>query len=544
MDKKDKIWVTGHKNPDSDSICSAIAYAEYKKKIGYNVIPARLGEISRETAFILNYFHVPIPQLLSTVKTQVSDLDIDPAVPITADSTILKAWAKMKLNNVKTLPIVDDENRLHGLVTLSNIANKYFDAIETNVIGKINTTLQHFAATINGKLLTGSSDGFPEAGKVIIIAMQTKEINSFVEEGDIVIVGNRKDAQLAAIDLNASVLIITGNFEIEAEIIEKAEEKKIIVISCMQDTYTTSKMISQSICVNTVMTTEKLVLFNLDDFVDDIKNKMLQTRYRSYPVIDDNNVIQGFISRYHLISSRKKKVILVDHNEKSQSVDGIEEAEILEIIDHHRFGDIQTTYPISAILEPVGSTATIIANIFFENAMRPSKPIAGILCAAIISDTMNFKSPTTVYKDKMTAEKLADISGINIEKFAVEMIKESSSIYGKTAKEIFYEDFKEFQLSEYKFAISQLKTMDIDCINEIHDEMLQCMHQVRDKNHYDLVMLVITDILREGSEIIVIGSETSLLEKAYDIEIIDNKAFLPGVVSRKKQIIPVLSNII
>ena len=544
MNKIDKIWVTGHKNPDSDSVCSAIAYAEYKKKNGYNACAARLGDISRETEFILNYFKIPIPPLLKTVKTQVSDLEIDMAVPITPDSTLQKAWTRMKQNNVKTLPIVDDDNYLHGVVTISDIANKYLDAIEMNVIGKINASLDNLVETINGILLNGSEDYFPGAGKVIIVAMQAKEMYSFVEKGDIVIVGNRKDVQLAAIELQASCMIVTANAVVEDDILEKAKKTNTIVISCPHDTFTTSQMISQCISVSYVMTRDNLVRFNLDDYISDIKHKMLQTRYRSYPIIDDNNVIQGFLSRYHLITSRKKKVILVDHNEKSQSVEGVDEAEILEIIDHHRFGDIQTAYPISAILEPVGSTATIIANIYFENAIRPAKSIAGILCAAIISDTMNFKSPTSVHKDKIIADKLAEIAGINIESFAVEMIRESSALNDKTVKEIFHEDYKEFILGTQKFAISQIKTMDTDCIKDIYDELVKYMRIICDSNDFDLVMFVITDIIKEGSEIIVFGPSIPLLEKAFDIRVRNNKAFLPGVVSRKKQIIPNLSSYI
>lgn len=542
--EKDIIWVTGHKNPDSDSICSAIAYADFKRKNGINAVPARLGDISRETEFILNYFEMPVPVLLKTVRTQVSDLDIDLAVPVTADSTLQKAWTRMKQNNVKTLPVVDEENHLHGLVTVSDIANKYLDTIETNVIGKQNTSMQNIADTINAKIINGSNEMLTDSGKVIIVAMQKEEMAPFVEKGDIVIVGNRTDAQLRAIELKASCLIVTGNSSVEESVIRKAKENNTILMVCPQDTFTTSRMISQSIFVDYVMSTENLIRFNLDDFIDDIKNKMLQTRYRSYPVIDDNNVIQGFVSRYHLISSRKKKVILLDHNEKSQTVDGIDEAEILEILDHHRYGDIQTAYPISVKLEPVGSTATIVANIFFDNAIRPSKQIAGILCAAIISDTMNFKSPTSVYKDRITADKLAEISGISIEKFAVEMIKESSSIHGKSAKEIFHEDFKEFNLTNQKFAISQIKTMDTDCIKDIYNEILDYMHQICESNRYDLVMLLITDIIKEGSEIIVIGESKALIEKAFNVEIKENRAFLSGVVSRKKQIIPVLSNIL
>ena len=544
MTKTDKMWVIGHKNPDSDSICSAIAYAEFKKKNGLNACAARLGDISRETEFILNYFNVPVPPLLKTVKTQVSDLEVDLAIPITPDSTLQKAWTRMRLNNVKTLPIVDDDNYLHGLVTISDIANKYLEAIETNVIGKVNTSLQNLVETTNGRLICGSEEHFTEAGKIVIVSMQAQEMYSFAEKGDIVIVGNRKDAQLIAIEMNASCLIVTKNSVVEEDVIEKAKEANTIVVVVPHDTFTTSQLISQCTSVSNVMTRDNIVRFNLDDFISDIKVKMLQTRYRSYPIIDDNNVIQGFISRYYLISSRMKKVTLVAHNEKSQSVDGIEEAEILEIIDHHRFGDIQTAYPITVQLEPVGSTATIIANIYFENAIRPSKAMAGILCAAIISDTMNFKSPTSVYKDKITADKLADIAGINIEKFAMEMIKESSAILGKTAKEIFHEDLKEFHLGSQKFAISQIKTMDTDCIKDIYDDLVIYMKQLLDTEEYDLVMFVITDIIKEGSEVIVFGESIPLLEKAFNIEVKDSKAFLPGVVSRKKQIIPDISSFI
>jgi manganese-dependent inorganic pyrophosphatase len=450
----------------------------------------------------------------------------------------------MRQNNVKTLPVVDEENRLHGLITLSDLANKFFGTIDTNVIGRGNTSLSNIVDTLNGRILCGEPDYLVESGKLVIVAMQIADMSPFIEAGDVVIVGNRVEAQMQAIELKVSCLIVTTNSVVSDEVLATAQENKVIVISCPSDTFTTSRLISQSVSVSYVMTTEKLTAFYLDDFIGEIKAKMLQTRYRSYPVLDDYNVIQGFISRFHLIASRKKKVILVDHNEKAQSVDGIEEAEILEIIDHHRVGDMQTAYPISVILEPVGSTATIIANIFFDNAIRPSKSIAGILCGAIISDTMNFKSPTSVYKDKITAEKLAEIAGINIVKFAEDMIRESSSFHGKTVKEIWNEDFKEFVLGNQKLAISQIKTMDTNCINEILEDLLRYMHQLRETGNYQLVMFCITDIIREGSEIIAIGESVPILEKAFNITLKNNQAFLPGVVSRKKQILPLLANLV
>ncbi len=538
------IWITGHKNPDSDSICSAIAYADYKRKNGLNAQPARLGEISRETQFILNYFNVPEPTLLKTVRTQISDLEMDKAIPVTSDSTIQKSWLRMKQNNVKTLPVVDEDNHLFGLITLSDIANKYLDTIDTNVIGSRQTTLRNILETINATLITGSAEQLPETGRVTIAAMSAEEMKPFMEANDIVIVGNRKDVQLNALDCDTSCLIVTGNAQPDAEIIEKATQKKAILLTSPHDTFTTARLITQSISVSCVMTTNNLIRFNMDDFVDDIKIKMLQTRYRSYPVVDDNNVIKGFISRFHLISSRKKKIILVDHNEKSQTVDGIDEAEILEIVDHHRFGDIQTAYPINAKLETLGSTAAIIASIYFENAIRPSRQISGLLCAAIISDTMNFKSPTTTYKDKINAEKCAEIAGIDMNDFALKMIHESSSVSGKSVKDILFEDFKEFNLGKNKIGISQIKTMDLHCIDEIREELLRTMQTMIDENSYQLVMLVITDILKEGSEALLLGERTDLIERAFNVEIKDNSVFLPNVVSRKKQIIPVISGIL
>jgi len=544
VNTNDVVYVTGHRNPDSDSICSAIAYAEYLKKNGVNAVACRLGDITRETAFILDYFDVEEPQILKNVKTQISDLDIDPAVPVTSDSTIQKAWTRMKLNNIKTLPVVDEDNHLFGLITLSDIANKYLDILETNVIGSRQSTLRNVLETLNATLVSGCAECFPESGKLVIAAMESNEMDPYIEKSDIVIVGNRQDAQLKALECKVSSIIVTGNAKISKEVIDMAKSTNTIVMSSPHDTFTTSRLITQSIMVACIMTTENLIRFNIDDFVSDIKTKMLQTRYRSYPVVDDNNVIKGFISRYHLISSRKKKVILVDHNEKSQTVEGIEEAEILEIIDHHRYGDIQTAYPIHCKLEPVGSTATIIANIFFENAIRPSRSIAGLLCAAIISDTMNFKSPTTVYKDRMTAEKLAEINGINIEEFATKMIQEGSSIVGKTAKEIIHEDYKEFQLGTHKFAISQIKTMDIHCVDSIEKEIFDYMNELAEEKKYDLVMLVITDIIQEGSLALIVGERYDLIEKAFNVEVKDNRVFLPGLVSRKKQIIPEISSIL
>jgi len=536
------MYIIGHKNPDTDSICSVIAYAELKKKTGFNAIPARLGEINRETKFVLDYFGIRAPEYLSNVKTQVSDLDIDIINPVSADISIKTAWTIMKKNNVKVLPVIDENDRLIGIVTLSDITNKYMDTLETNIISSSNTPLRNIVETLNAKLICGIQENFITSGKVVVAAMTPDEMEPFVDKGDIVLVGNRKDSQFKAIELGAACIIITCNGQIDKDILDYAEKNRCIAIATPCDTFTTARLINQSIPVGFIMTTENIISFNIDDFVDDIKDKMLQTRYRSYPVVDNSNRVKGFVARYHLISQRRKKVVLLDHNEKAQTVEGIEQAEILEVVDHHRIGDIQTGNPIYFKNEPVGSTSTIVANLYFENGVKPPRQIAGILCAAIISDTMKFKSPTSTYTDIATAEKLAEMANINIDSFAYSMFKEGSSLHGKTPKDILYHDFKDFNLGKYKIGIGQINTVDREGLKEISKELLEYMNEVSKTANYNLLMLLITDILDEGSEVLCAGKDRNVAAKAFNVQAEGSSFYLPGVVSRKKQIIPHLAN--
>jgi len=535
------IYVTGHKNPDSDSICAAIAYAEYKRKLGFNAVPARLGDLNRETQFILQYFEVEPPEYLNTVKTQVSDLNLDIVNPITSDISIKTAWNIMKKNNIRTLPVLDDNEKLIGIVTLSDITNKYMDALDNNIIASSGASLMNLVETLNATLMCGSKDDFKTTGKVVIAAVDTEEMVNYIEKGDIVIAGTRLQNVKKAIELDANCIILTNGTQIDETLLEFARNKKCVVMVTQADTFTAARLINQSVPVGYIMTKDNIIKFNINDFADEIKDKMLATRYRSYPVVDDNDRIKGFVSRYHLISHRKKKVILVDHNEKSQTVNGIEQAEIMEIIDHHRLGDIQTANPIFFKNEPVGSTSTIIANMYFDAGMRPTKKIAGILCAAIISDTINFKSPTSTYVDKLTAEKLADIAGIDIEEFSLNMFAAGSILHEKSPEEIFLEDFKEFKFGKYVVGISQAYTLDFDSLNEIKDSIVEYMNSFCKVNRYNLVILIVTDILKQGSEIIFAGESKELIAKAFNVDISKSYTFLPGVVSRKKQIIPKLS---
>lgn len=537
----DIVYITGHKSPDSDSICASIAYADLKRRLGINAVPARLGDINRETSFILNYFHTPLPELLQTVKTQVADLSIDKVIPVSADASLKTAWMLMRKNNLKTLPVIDESERLIGLVTLSNITSRYMDIVEFNMISSSTTPLGNISDTLNARIIYGDQSMFTSGGNIVVATMDSENINKYVEKGDIVIVGNRVDMQLKLIDSGVNCLIITEGTEVSDEVIESAHEKKCIILITPYDSFTASRLINQSMPVKHMMTTENIIAFNTDDFVDDIKDKMLQTRYRSYPVVDEQYRIKGFISRYHLISQKRKKLILLDHNERSQSVNGIDEAEVLEIIDHHRLGDIQSGRPIYFRNEPVGSTSTIIANLFFENGIRTTKKIAGILCAAIISDTLKFKSPTCTYVDKITAEKLSYIADIDIDEFAAAMFKAGTSLEGRTPKEIFNQDFKEFVMGKYKIGISQINTMTSANMSAVKEKLLGYMQTLCKENDYSLLMILFTDIIREGSDVLYEGEHKELLAKAFNMPIKENSFYLPGVVSRKKQVVPPLS---
>lgn len=542
---KDIIYVTGHKNPDSDSICAAFSYAEFKNKMGSpNAIPVRLGNVSQETQYILDHFGVEAPQLLKTVRLKVEDLQFDKISPISPDLSLKMAWKIMKDKNIKTLPVADANDNLLGVLAVSNLTSCYMDIWDNTILSKSNTSLENIIDTLSAKecYISQTTTSFP--GKIVVTAMQPESMKGYIEAGDIAIVGDRHEAQEALLDLGISLMIVTGSHTPDTEIIKKAEEKNISVILTPHDSFTTSRLIVQSIPVGYVMVRDNLITFSTDDLVDDIKPIMAESRFRSYPVTDLNGKVVGTISRYHLISNYKKKVIQVDHNERGQSVDGLEDAEVLEIIDHHRVADIQTSGPIFFRNEPLGSTSTIVGKSFFENGIRPSKQAAGLLCGAIISDTLLFRSPTCTKQDVNMCKKLAEIAGINIEEFAREMFKAGTSLKGKTVVEIFNQDFKPFQISDVKIGIAQVNTMDIEGFMPLKDEMLKYMETKAKESGFDVVMLLLTDILNEGSQILVVGDRPDVIEKAFKVELKDNTTFLPGVLSRKKQVVPPITTAI
>ena len=542
---KDIIYVTGHKNPDSDSICAAYAYAEFKNKIGdVETVACRLGNPNQETQYILDYFNAEAPRLLKTVKLKVEDLQFDNISPVSPEISLKTAWSIMRDKNIKTLPVADENDHLLGVLAVSNLTSCYMDIWDNRILAKSNTTLDNIIDTLSAKVSYVNEKVTHFPGKIVVTAMQPDTMSGHIDEGDIAIVGDREEAQAALIKLNISLMIVTGGYAPSEKIVSLAKEHGVTIIVTQHDSFTASRLIVQSIPVGYVMVKENIVSFTTDDLVDDIKGIMTETRFRSYPVLDQNGRVVGTVSRYHLISNHKKKVIQVDHNERGQSVDGLEDAEVLEIIDHHRVADIQTNNPIYFRNEPVGSTSTIVAKCFFESGIRPSRKAAGLLCGAIISDTLLFRSPTCTPQDQYICKKLAEIADINIEEFAKEMFKAGTSLKGKTVEQIFNTDFKPFTIEGTKVGISQVNTMDIEGFMPLKEEMLNYMDQKAKEAGLDMVMLLLTDILNEGSEILVTGNKPEIVEKAFNVTLKDKGAFLPGVLSRKKQVVPPITNAI
>ena len=543
---KDIIYVTGHKNPDSDSICAAYSYAEFKNLTGdTKAVPVRLGNVSQETQFVLDYFGAKAPELLKTVRLMVEDLNFDKINPVLPTLSLKSAWNVMKENNMKTLPVADENNHLLGVLSVSNLTSCYMDMWDNTILSKSNTTLENILDTLSATAcyINENLKTFP--GKIVVSAMDPKSMVDHINAGDIAIVGDREEAQVALIDKKVSLMIVTGSHTPCENIITLARENGVTVIVTPHDSFTTSRLIVQSVPVEYVMAKENIVSFTNNDLVDDIKDAMAQTRFRSYPVIDENDRVLGMVARYHLISKHKKKVIQVDHNERGQSVDGLEDAEVLEIIDHHRVADIQTSNPIFFRNEPIGSTSTIVAKCFFERGLTPSKTAAGLLCSAIISDTLLFRSPTCTPQDEEICRRLAEIAGISsVEDYAKEMFKAGTSLKGKTVEQIFNQDYKPFSIEDIKVGIAQVNTMDIDGFMPLKEEMLAYMNEKAKESGLDMVMLLLTDIITEGSQVLVVGERSDIAEKAFNATLVDNTAFLPGVLSRKKQVVPPVTNVI
>ena len=541
----DLVYVRGHRNPDTDSICSAIAYSYLLNATNkYNAVPVRLGEINRETEYVLKRFGVEHPVLLKTVKQKVEDLNYDKVTVFSKDLTLKTAWFLLKQQNLKSAPILDEHGQLLGLLSTSNIIEGYMDQWDSEVLKKAKTPVENVIDTLEANVIYLNESLKVVEGDIHIAAMSGSEAKKRIHENDVVIVGgDRSDDLEELISVKPSLIVLTGSLTADENVVKKCEEQGISIISTPFNTYQTSQQIVQAIPVEYVMIKGDIKTFSTDDTLDYMKEVMSETRYRGYPVIDLNNRCVGSISRFALLKGLRKKVILVDHNERGQSIPGIEEADILEIVDHHRVADIQTVGPLLFRGEPLGSTATIVTKIFDELDVEMPSHIAGLLLGAVVSDTLLFKSPTCTPVDTKIAKKLAEIAGVDIQEFAMEMFKAGTSLVGKTVDEIFNQDFKKFSFDNLQVGVAQVNSMDIEGFLPYKKDMLDYMNKFAEDNNLEFTLLLLTDIINANSEIFVGGPRPELVEKAFNVQLTECQGTLAGVISRKKQVVPAITAI-
>ena len=544
MRNQEKIFVIGHKNPDTDSICSAIAYADIKNRTSQKVkyIPKRAGQINEETEYVLNRFGMQPPGYLSNIGTQIKDMDIRMSPEADKSMSLKNAWDLMMEKSIVSLPIRDREGQLEGLITIGDIAKTYMDTTDSYLLSRAKTQYRRIAETIAGTVVEGNEHGYFTKGKVLVGTANPEMLKAYIEPDDLIIMGDREEDHLQAIAQNVSCIIVGMGIEVSEKVIKLAHEREIAIIMSPYDTFTIARLINQSIPVRYIMKTDNLVTFSTEDFTDDIQNEMIKHRHRAFPVINKKGKCIGTISRRNFLDMHRKKVALVDHNEKDQAVDNIDKAEIVEIIDHHKLGSLETMVPISFRNQPVGCTATILYEMYGEQKLEISPSIAGLLCAAIISDTLMFRSPTCTLSDKMAAGALALIAGINIEQFAKEMFKAGSNLKDKSPEEIFYQDYKKFIAEdEINFGVGQISSMDSDELAEIKERLVPFMVSECGRHGVTRVFFMLTNIIEESTELLYYGEGSEDMARiAFHMEPEDGVFDLKGVVSRKKQLIPAL----
>lgn len=541
MTQSRKIIVVGHKNPDTDSICSSIAYARLKNILtGKEYVPMRAGQLNAETQYVLNRFGVEEPEYITDVATQVKDIEIRETRGVSGLISLKKAWSLMKKQNVVTLPITEEE-KLKGLITINDIANSYMEVYDSKILSEAKTPYSNILETLEGTMIIGDVSASFAEGKVLIAAANPDLMEDYIEEHDLVILGNRYESQLCAIEMKAGCIIVCEGAKVSHTIQMLAMEHGCTVISTPHDTYTVARLINQSMPIEHFMVRDNLITFQTDAYVEEIKNVMAQRRNRDFPILDHNGNYCGMISRRNLLNMRRKQVIMVDHNEMSQAVDGIGEAEILEIIDHHRLGTIETMSPVFFRNQPLGCTATIIYQLYQENHVEIDPKTASLLCSAIISDTLMYRSPTCTAEDRAAAEALAEIANLDVTEFAGEMFEAGSDLKLKSSEEIFYQDFKKFSAGSVTFGVGQINSMNALGLAELKERLLPYMEKAYSELGVDMVFFMLTNIIRESTEVLYIGSGAeNLLENAFHIKSREQGFRLEGVVSRKKQMIPAI----
>ena len=535
---QDSIYVFGHKNPDTDSVVSAMAYAALMSALGEgDYVAARLGHLNDETAFLLGRFGFEPPLFLHTVRTQVRDLDFDHPPTVGGSVPVSHAWALLHDHpDLSGLPVTDEDGRLAGMITASGIAERDMDSIERPRVEAV--PVFNLLSAIEGRVINSDDDVFDLlSGEVVVALPGPGDTPRGVKPGSIVICGQQQDVVDEALRVGAACVILCQS-DLSEHYRGLSSPTCLIATPC--DAYRAARLIYQSIPVRRIAKTDGLVAFHLDDYIDDVRERMLESRYRSYPVLDETGRVVGTLGRFHLIRPRRKRVVLVDHNETRQSVEGLEQAEIAAIIDHHRLADVQTGAPVFMRNEPVGSTTTIVATMFQEHGLMPSEKLAGLMAAAILSDTVLFKSPTCTARDRRIAERLARIAGVDLDALGREIFAAVMAT-DRPAAELLTRDFKDFHIAGNDIGIGQINCLDVDSMLERLDEFQGAMKALQKERAYDMVLLMLTDVLRCGTELVFVGDQ-EIIRQAFGVPDIEGShVFLPDVLSRKKQIVPALA---
>ena len=534
------VYVIGHRNPDTDSICSAIGYAHLKQAMGENAVPARCGKINNETKYALEYFKVEQPLLVTDLYPRVKDVALECKTVVRQHDTLRHLGEVMRKSELQSVPVTDSNGDLVGIVSVSDLAKRYFLELGLQSLVDMRVRYRDIIQATDGKVLvSGDENDFIE-GNIVIAAGSAFSTISILGKKDIVLVGDRSaETLLKFLDCGISCLVVTQNSRIDATVLDEAEKRGVFVLVTPYDAYTVGRLINQCVPIRRIMKSNP-VCFRPMDLLSDIKGVMDEHRFRSYPVVENNKLV-GIVSADEIMLPEREKVILVDHNERGQAVEGIEDAKIMEIIDHHRLGGIQTSEPIYTHQEPVGCTCTIVANMHWHRDIEIPPSIAGLLLSAIISDTVLFKSPTCTPYDKKTAEKLADIAGVNLKEYGLAMLRAGAGIGDKSPAEIAKNDMKEFKIGDYKVLVAQISVMDPAEVLALEDQIVAFMKENIEREGVDLHLLMCTDIIEEATTLIYAGSPRTLIGEAFHKDASGNHILLPGVMSRKKQIIPPLS---
>lgn len=537
------IHVIGHQHPDTDSICAAISYANLKNQIeGKQVcVPCRAGNLNRETEFVLNYFKVASPRLLLDVSPQIRDVDIRQMSGVEGNMTLRRAWMVMRDEKIDTLCVLDDAKHLQGVITVKDIATANMDNLNPDVLCKTHTSYQKMLETLDATVVVGSVEGKYVEGRIVMGSGSAEVMERSVGKGDVVIVSNRSESQLAAIEMQAGCIIVCTDAQISRTVSMLAEEKGVVVMTTPNSTYVAGQMISQAAPIDFYMTKEGIAYFTPDTSVEQASKIMASVRYRYFPVLDADGCYMGVVSRRNMMNLHRKQVIMVDHNEMSQAAEGMKEAEILEIIDHHRIGGTVTESPVHFRNEPVGCTCTIVYAMYQENNIKPDKKMAGLMLSAILSDTLMFRSPTCTMFDKKAAEELAAIAGVEIETYGDDMFGAGGDVTGKTAEEIFNADYKVFGTGDIQFGVGQGSYMTEKNRKASEQLVGPYLETARKKQGLRFVFYMFTDVRTSCTELLMDGADADkVIRKAFNVEVKDGMAVLPGVVSRKKQMIPAL----